>query len=143
MQGILKWVVDGAIAWYARGAEGLGTPPSVENETARQRSEQDYTAQFLDACIDEKDGGFVTFSDLYRVYKQWCRDTSLTGMKQRSFSLSMSAKGLQKMVKWMEVPTKATLLNNSKPRKKQARGFYDVAFSETGEILLDESYQKT
>ncbi|MHC4621692.1 MAG: phage/plasmid primase, P4 family, partial [Planctomycetota bacterium] len=51
-QGILKWAVEGAIAWYQRKAQniGLGRPEIVKNAVKSHRNENDTVAQFIDDC---------------------------------------------------------------------------------------------
>ncbi len=67
-EGILAWMVRGAVAWYA---DGLTLPDEVRAATERYREESDPLMDFIDEkCITEGKH-VVRARDLYNAYKTW------------------------------------------------------------------------
>ena len=67
-EGILAWILQGAVAWYR---QGLGVPEDVRSATTGYRASMDDMADFLtDRCIVE-DGTAVGSRALYEAYKDW------------------------------------------------------------------------
>lgn len=69
--GILRWCVDGALAWQV---QGLAPPARVRNASAEYRETSDNVLTFVgDACVTR---GEVSGTDLLRAYKVWCGEFS-------------------------------------------------------------------
>jgi putative DNA primase/helicase len=70
--GILAWMIEGAIAWRA---EGLSPPQAVKAALAQYREEEDVVAQFVSDCLQEvppenKAIGRETVA-IYHAYRAW------------------------------------------------------------------------
>jgi len=75
LAGVLRWAVNGAIAWYGRD-KGLQTPDQVRADTQTARQSQDYVQQWLDECVERVDApqAFIPNNALHNSYKLWCED---------------------------------------------------------------------
>lgn len=73
--GILAWLVAGCRRWYESG--GFDEPAAVREATEEYREEEDPIAEFVEACLDLKAGGFAQRKDIRRAYVQWCRDSGV------------------------------------------------------------------
>jgi len=66
--GILRWLVDGCLAWQR---EGLGMPEEVQIATETYRAEMDTLGEFLAAHVVKDPMGTVGAAELYDAYKKW------------------------------------------------------------------------
>lgn len=75
-QGVLAWVVQGAIAWFT---DGLAPPDAVLAASRDYQAEQDRVTQFLtEACeLGHEYSEPLTFGmgGLYPAYVGWCRES--------------------------------------------------------------------
>lgn len=74
--GILRWIVEGCLAWQR---EGLRPPRAVQESTEEYRRESDPVSEFLAArCTTDplpgKDIARVMFKAFYESFKSWCED---------------------------------------------------------------------
>ena len=94
LSGILRWAVEGAIAWQR---DGLKVPDKVRAATSEYRTEMDRLAEF----IDEKCITGATFSgyggDLYNAYTDWCAESSDKPMSQMAFGLALVERGFDRI----------------------------------------------
>lgn len=80
--GILAWVIAGAVEWYQGG---LNPPQDVIDASARYKHEQDRVQAFVD---EECDLGFdksVRISDIYQSYTGWSRDGGTHALSKHKF----------------------------------------------------------
>lgn len=72
--GILRWAVEGCLAWQR---DGLKAPPEVEQATEEYKDEQDRTAEFLGDCftLTGNNESFASRETVRTVYVEWCRRT--------------------------------------------------------------------
>ena len=68
-QGILAWIVQGAVAW---NRAGLAAPPEVEYATREYVDEQNHLPAFFRDCYGLDPMGLVTASTLQQDYSGWC-----------------------------------------------------------------------
>lgn len=70
--GIMGWLVEGAIQWHR---EGLIRPPRVTEATKEYRGEQDRVLQFLTERVEIEDrrGNVVSQAEMYEAYTDWCK----------------------------------------------------------------------
>jgi len=81
---ILRWAIDGCLAWQALG---LAPPASVVEATAQYFAEQDVLKQWLDECTT--DGGPMALTrtkDLFANWKTWAEERNLRPGSEKSFS---------------------------------------------------------
>lgn len=71
MAGILKWAVDGCLAWQR---EGLNPPQKVLDLKAQYRKDMDSISQFIDeqCLLTGNPSDTVSASVLYGAYQRWC-----------------------------------------------------------------------
>ena len=98
--GILRWTVDGAVAWYAaRDAAGehpiLGEVPGSAELTREWRGESDPIQEFInDYCVEKPDCR-TERSAMYEAYADWASSISLPTkerLTRQSFIRRISAR---------------------------------------------------
>jgi len=77
--GILTWLVEGAVAWYA---DGLQPPEPVTSATAEYRAESDPLAEFLADRCELGENFEATPSELYAAYVDWAGEQHLREREQ-------------------------------------------------------------
>ncbi len=81
--GILKWALDGCLAWQK---DGLGEPPEVIEATEAYRAEMDVIAAFIaDECVLSPTA-HTTKDELYNAFKRWAEangEVSLAKISKR------------------------------------------------------------
>lgn len=72
MDGILAWIVEGAVDWHKNG---LIRPRRVTEAVVEYRGEQDRVGQFIAERIEKDDrrGNVVSQTELYQAYVDWCK----------------------------------------------------------------------
>jgi putative DNA primase/helicase len=105
--GILRWIVDGAVAWTSGG---LRVPEAVREANADYRDEQDVFGDFLEgfpALRDLVPGAGVPLPDVVRAYQTFTlgkesaermdsREVAAE-LRRRNFDVSRGAKGARKV----------------------------------------------
>jgi putative DNA primase/helicase len=74
LQGVLTWVVEGAVAWYQ---DGLGTCKAVEESTQEYLAENDHFTRWLSECCIHGEGKIATTKALMDSYTQWVQDNDI------------------------------------------------------------------
>jgi P4 family phage/plasmid primase-like protien len=92
-QGILTWIVRGAVNWYA---QGLGKTDEIRLATTAYRNEQDSVANFLCECCDVGDGFTTKPSILFDNYKNFCAENGYTPLNQQEFPRRLGQLGYSK-----------------------------------------------
>jgi putative DNA primase/helicase len=69
--GILRWAVEGCLAWQL---EGLGLPPTIQEATDEYRQDMDTFGRFLNECCIISPDAHIQSSDLYDTYKDWAHE---------------------------------------------------------------------
>lgn len=99
LSGVLTWAVQGAMAWYQLGSQGLQTPESVKETTQKHRSEMDYIRQWLDErCeIDQADeNAWTANNDLMASYRDWCSENMIQyPYSPKKFAQALQVKGFK------------------------------------------------
>ena len=94
LQGVLYWLVQGAMKWYALGSAGLAIPDTVAATTKAQRAELDYVQQWLDECCDGDDEGWISNKEVMSSYKTWCEENNVQRPKgPKGLAQSLKLKG--------------------------------------------------
>lgn len=81
---ILRWAIEGCLAWQALG---LAPPASVLEATEQYFAEQDVLKQWLDECT--VDGGPLAVTrtkQLFASWKDWAEERNLKAGSEKSFS---------------------------------------------------------
>lgn len=95
-RGILRWLVEGAIAWYAASG-GLEAPPAVVNTTAARRADLDYVGQWISDCCNTNLTNTASFwtanTALYSSYVDWCKANGVMPKMQEQWGRSLAQKG--------------------------------------------------
>ncbi|MHB1025787.1 MAG: phage/plasmid primase, P4 family [Desulfobacteria bacterium] len=91
-EGILAWIVEGALAWQRKG---LDPPAIVRAATAEYRREEDPLADFIeDRCILAPHLITPT-GDLFAEHEAWVKDNGETPLKQKEFGQRLTARGIK------------------------------------------------
>lgn len=94
LAGLLAWIVDGAIEWYASQPQGLQSPPAVVAHTQAARSDVDFVAHWAAEClhVTGNTAHYETNPDIYASYVAWCKDNGVQARQLRGLTRSMSQK---------------------------------------------------
>jgi putative DNA primase/helicase len=88
--GILRWTLDGCLAWQKHG---LGLPDPVKEATTEYRQSMDLIGAFLDECCAIEPGAVVGATPLYVAYAAWCDEAKEHSESQRSFGDALNERG--------------------------------------------------
>lgn len=93
-QGILAWLVRGAVLWQQ---EGLTPPPAVLAATSAYRTQEDTVAGFLDEKLEVVSGARISTTDAYRAYTDYCREQGMKGapIRQRDLTEALVERGYE------------------------------------------------
>jgi len=90
--GILRWAVEGCLAWQR---EGLGMPDEVRRATEGYQADMDLLGQFIAECCVLAPGTRAPAKELYRAYVQWAEGAGEKPLKQNVFGVSLAERGLE------------------------------------------------
>lgn len=105
-QGILRWVVDGAVEWYR---DGLRAPEAVVSASKSYQEEQDRVLQFVNEACEIGEGFEVAlteeFGGLYPAYRGWCSDGGAMPLAKNRLvqELERAVPGFSKVVRKVRV----------------------------------------
>lgn len=66
--GILRWLVEGCLAWQE---QGLGTAKAIEDATNEYREDSDTLGGFIGECCVRVPTAHATAAEIYRAYETW------------------------------------------------------------------------
>lgn len=89
-EGILKWMIDGAVKWYD---DGLKIPESVRQSTTEYKRELDVIGDFIEMCLVTGADVKITNTELYKCYEWWCGKTINKVFAPNTFSKSILERG--------------------------------------------------
>lgn len=95
LEGVLAWAIEGAMAWYALGSQGLPELESSAQQKGEQRAELDNVQTWIDERCQVKDDAFGLNAELYMNYESWSKANGVEPKKQKSFSQSLKRKGFR------------------------------------------------
>lgn len=93
LPSILAWAVRGCLAWQQ---DGLGAPPAVEDATRDYREEMDQLAGFIGSRCILGPRMRASAADLYRAYVAYCDEEGDEPLKQKSFGMRLTERGLHR-----------------------------------------------
>ena len=88
--GILAWMVRGALKWRK---EGIGDPPEVISATATYRHEQDFLAPFLNECCEVASDHEESVGALYERFKSWAEESGEKPISRKRLSAMLKERG--------------------------------------------------
>lgn len=92
--GILRWCVEGCLAWQR---EGLAPPAAVQSATEAYRTENNAIERFLAERCVQIGSARTPAAELFHAYEAWCRDEGETAVSQTAFGRSLANEhGLEK-----------------------------------------------
>lgn len=91
-EGILAWMVRGAVTWRK---EGLGEPPEVATATDGYRREQDFLAPFIAECCESGEDFEVSVGDLYERFKSWADESGEKPVSRKRISAMLKERGFE------------------------------------------------
>lgn len=89
--GILAWMVEGAIKWQE---SGLQLSPLIQRECMAYRRDSDLIGQFLEDCCSIDPNGKVTQRVLFSRWIQWCDTNGVRHGSKMSFTRRLVENGL-------------------------------------------------
>lgn len=103
LQGVLRWAVEGAMAWYKTSREGLVAPTIVQEETQRARESLDWVSEWVreDVMITGGDEKLPSFRYFQR-YSDWCNERGVKPKSLRSLNKSLRRHGYVTASTWAE-----------------------------------------
>jgi len=91
LPGVLRWAVEGCIAWQR---EGLGVPDEVRKATSDYREEMDMFGAFLTECCIFGADKTILKGDLYRRYSEWCKESNAYPLSKPRFGHRLKERGI-------------------------------------------------
>lgn len=104
LTGVLRWLVEGAQAWYALGGKGLVQPERVRQHLEEHRKELDTVGQFVEQNCEvdvetlDPYGNpriFTVSSRLYSSYKAWCEEEGFYPVGRARFTQNLDRYGVE------------------------------------------------
>jgi putative DNA primase/helicase len=92
-EGILAWMVAGAVRWYA---EGLGRPEAVDSAVEKWHSDTDSLGRFLDECCQQGEYFQAKARPFYTAYRLWAEAAGDRPLTETEFSEEMASRGFKK-----------------------------------------------
>lgn len=89
---ILRWCIDGALAWRERG---LDVPPAIAAASNAYFDEEDTVGQFLEDETTKDPQGFVTSEDLIICFNFWSERQGLGSWTQRTLIKELRQRGFE------------------------------------------------
>jgi len=93
LPGILRWAVEGCLAWQR---EGLGLPQAVKSATEQYRAERDNVTEFLEDWCEALPMAMMPLEDLYKAYQLWCHTEEQSTLTKKQFNKRVNECGYQK-----------------------------------------------
>jgi putative DNA primase/helicase len=89
---ILRWAVDGAVAW---GQGGLQVPASVRDASREYLDTEDHIGEFIDERLQAKPGNTLQSGELYRVFNEWQKRTGISPWSKKAMSQALAERGIK------------------------------------------------
>lgn len=141
--GLLRWIVEGARAWYA-GGEAFGPLPDiVAADTAAWRMDADPILAFVRERIERDADYAIAAGDLHDAFNTWLEGRGhrkWTGQTINSrFQGHVSMDGIErKMVKWGKVrASRPRGVFNAKPIPKTTTAWRGIRFAEEATLPVE------
>lgn len=90
LEGVLTWIVNGAIEWYKKG---LATPQTVVDLNESYKAELDEIGGFLEICTEKDSSSKVSKKTLYQLYTFWCKHIEEFPLSRKAFGKRLEENG--------------------------------------------------
>lgn len=90
LEGVLLWMVNGAIEWYKTG---LATPKIINDLNLSYKAELDEIGGFLEICTEKDSSSKVSKKSLYQLYTFWCNHIEEYPLSKISFGKRLEENG--------------------------------------------------
>ncbi len=91
--GILRWAVDGCLAWQRM--KGLHPPKEVDDATLTYRHEQDVVGEFIEDRCDVAPHFVVQARELLRDYRAWCEQNGHRELSAKGLAGQLLSRGFR------------------------------------------------
>ncbi len=88
--GILTWMIEGALKWRE---DGLKLSQTIRSECSSYRTESDLLGEFVDDVCTVSQTNRVEQAELFRQYKAWCHSNGVKARTKKSFTRSLAERG--------------------------------------------------
>lgn len=125
-EGILAWIVGGAVAWYAQGLAPI--PPAVLVATAAYREESDHVGAFLAARCVLVPGIQTRKAEVRDAYESWCKAEGERPLGRNAFAPRLRRHGIKKGTRdskgesWKGVALRTETQDESEAQGRSAGG---------------------
>jgi putative DNA primase/helicase len=90
---ILRWMVDGCLAWRKKG---LDVPQVIRDASAEYFSDEDTIVQWADEWLEKAGSfGFATSRDLFKSWRLWCEERNFAPGTEKAFVENLKDHGYQ------------------------------------------------
>lgn len=89
--GILSWIIQGAVEWHKNG---LSLCSTIKHESAEYRSDSDLLGHFLEEKIEFKESTRVIEADVYFHYQIWCRTNGTNPLSKIRLTQKLKERGV-------------------------------------------------
>ena len=90
LEGVLLWMIDGAIEWFKTG---LATPQTITDLNISYKAELDEIGGFLETCTEKDSSSKVPKKTLYLLYTFWCKHTEEYPLSKKAFGKRLEENG--------------------------------------------------
>ncbi len=91
--GILAWLVQGAIKYFA---EGLQEPKAITDAIIEYREEEDALARWINERCEISENANEVAVELWNDYQDFCREEEVDPGKKRAFYRELEARGYER-----------------------------------------------
>lgn len=122
--GILNWLIEGALDYYAHG---LYVAPAIRASTDEYREEMDPIGEFVATCVREFPGGRVQANDMFQAYVSWSMANAKRARTQTKFGKELGKRFKRSEIEgrnwYMDIELHSVPLRPSEPRNPENSGF--------------------
>lgn len=90
--GILAWIIQGAVKWHQNG---LSICPTIKQESADYRTESDLLGHFLEERIEFHEEARAIETEVYFFYQNWCRACGTNPLSKIRFTQKLKERGIR------------------------------------------------
>ena len=92
--GILAWIIDGAVQWHT---SGLDICQTIKQESSEYRTESDLLGHFLTEKIEFDATARAIETDVYFYYQNWCRASGTNPLSKIRLTQKLKERGVRQL----------------------------------------------